>query len=172
MTNETLIDERSLREALRPLRPEPDGFEDAVREKIEARAERLAVLEDSPFLRQAAALLPPGIAPMMPVAVAGKKVFAQAAATLFAMPVLVLAMTGITFVAGLRSLRRLDAQRLDDERAVARAARWWRAHPLGVLTAVSIFLILGVVVALIPQRQPAPLAEWNHVLAAQGDDPR
>lgn len=144
MTNDTLIDERELREVLRPLRPEPEAYEEAVRARLAEREKRLAKLDGSPFLRQAAALLPPGMAPLLPATAAGKKVFAQLAATLFAMPVLVLAMTGVTFVAALRSLRRLDARHVDAERPLAQARRWWRAHPVGALVAMLLFLVLGL----------------------------
>lgn len=144
MTNDTLIDERSLREALRPARPEPEAFEDAVLRKIEERERRAALLERSTFLRQAAGLLPPGLAPMTPVAAAGEKVFAKLAATIFAMPVLVLAMTGITFVAGLRSLRGLDARHVGQERSFDEARTWWRTHAFAAFLVLALFTALGM----------------------------
>jgi len=142
MTSETLIDERSLREALRSLRPEPDEFEAAVLEKLEERERRTALLLRSPFLRQVAALLPPSLAPTLPAAAAGKQILAKLAATALAMPVLLLAMVGVTFVASLRSLRRLDADEVGKSRRSRRATKWWGAHPFAVLLGLTFVMLL------------------------------
>jgi len=135
--SERLVEEDELRAALRARRPDPDAFQRAVREKLEA-AEAAA-----PPVGKAAAFLPPGLLQISVAGIAGKPTLGKLGASLVALPVLVLLMTALTFVAGVRSLRRLDASRDtggDDARALHEALGWWRAHGL-VNLAVLVFML-------------------------------
>jgi hypothetical protein len=163
MTHESeseLVEESVLREALKPHRPDPHAFREAVERKIAEREKQRAqdeqriqsVVAKSPLLRRAAAILPPGFLPDSAIAAsagaAAKWAFWKSLPALLAFPATVLAMMLTTFVVGVRSVGALQGRRDLREgtrKALARAeiARWWKKHT------VAYILVFGLLFYLI-----------------------
>jgi hypothetical protein len=153
MTHEAdseLVEESVLREALKPHRPDPHAFREAVERKIAEREKQRAqndqriqsVVAKSPLLRRAAAILPPGFLPDSVIATsagaAAKWGFWKSLPALLAFPATVLAMLLTTFVVGVRSVGALQGRgdlREGTRKALARAeiARWWKKHTAAIL---------------------------------------
>ncbi len=110
----TRIEEERLRSALRPLRPDPEEFLRGVRARI-ARGESEAESREarSPWLRSAAALLPPGLVRDellgSTLGLAGKQGLAGFAGAVLVAPALALLAVLATFLLSLRRVARSGA---------------------------------------------------------------
>ena len=141
MTNE-LIEEQALRDALRPLRPDPEAFRRAVERTLEGRRE--LGRSDALRLREAAAVLPLGATdPTGPLpALAVQHTGGLGPLSFLALPAASLAAIALTVVASVRRLVHVRPSPNADSRDADRAlADWWReqgARPWFVLA----FLVL------------------------------
>jgi hypothetical protein len=164
MTHEAdseLLDEALLRKAFKQRRVEPRAFREAVERKIAEREKQRAaddqriksVVADSPMLRRAAAILPPGFIPDTAIAAsagsAAKWAFWKSVPALVAFPAAVLAMLVTTFVVGLRSVAALQGRgdvREGAGEALARAelGRWWKKQTVGVCLVLALAFYLLV----------------------------
>ncbi len=124
------ISEELVREALRPRRADPEEFAEAVRRKVAEResaqrdADRRALeaLQRSPFLRQAAVLLPPFLVPKAFVGAVGKQAAWKAGLAVVALPAFLLVTMAATLFVSARGARALDAGRDDGGRLRRRNA--------------------------------------------------
>ncbi len=147
-----LLDERELREALRPARPEPDDFARRLSERIgeleEREEEKRAKFFHAPRgLQWAASLLPPGVLPTAVLfsGAAGKKLSLKFLPALAAMPAISVGMILLTFVGALRAAFRRSP---DGTRAPATPAdevmrAWWERNRWYAI--LSVVLLLGLI---------------------------
>lgn len=155
-----MVAEPRLREALAPHRPSPDEFAEGVSRRIREAEERgarqdeegAALLARSPFLRRAAAILPPGILPGPLLMAAGKKAGLKGAPALLALPAVSLLLLGLIFTGALASLARplRSEARIGepgDDALHRQAVRaWWRAN--WWKPALGLGLIAGLLILL------------------------
>jgi len=143
--------ESELREALRPLRPDPEAFRRGFDAKLRERGQSAAGSEREHAVewKSAAAVLPLGLLqPTLfgaPVVVAGQKVTLKGLATALALPALSIAMLAMAFVGTMRAAGRVrsgdDSQRAQADRAIA---AWWRQHCLHALLTLAVLLFLAL----------------------------
>jgi len=153
MNAQETIEERELERALAPERPEPDAFREAVRRRIaereaageEAGAPEPLEMREGPFLRRAAAILPPGFLPATAL-MAGKKAGFKALWPLLASPALLVTMALITAFVCLRALRKPAASsgKPVDRRTLAETIGWWSANPQVVFLGLAPLILVGV----------------------------
>jgi hypothetical protein len=140
-----LVDERDLRAALAPLRPDPEAFEAAVRARIERGVEPIG----GEPLSRAAGWLPPGALELAAGGLGAKSLVGKLAGGLLALPVLAVAALTGTFVAGVHAVRRLDGTRdrgVDELDELRGALGYWRVHAwlhLAALAAMAVLTFTG-----------------------------
>ena len=140
------IAEAELVDALTPVAPEWDDFEKRVREKIE-RGDA-APRQLPRWLKFAAGVVPPGALEANAVVAAGAKGSLKAAApALLAAPLISVVMLVLTFVAVVRSLGPMAADRSDGTEkttTLVPIGDWWRAHYLAAFCGCLAFVIATI----------------------------
>jgi len=150
MTETRPIEPDLLRDALKGERTDPAAFLAGVRERVDARAAAppRTLTPIPPRWRWAASLLPPGVVPLMTATGgAGVKLSWKALPGLAALPGIAFLMVLVSFVGGLRQLRKLDDEavhsKLEDEARVRH--EWWTRHRTKALLGIAAIVVLVLI---------------------------
>lgn len=136
-------------DALAPYAPDATEFDAGVRDAIDRREARARALP--PFVRRAAALLPPMLVPaalaktgVAATGIVAKKAAWKAATGLALLPAAIVVMLVVTFFYSLHGATVRGAQADGRRKARAEVRAWWRRNAKHVVVAFAALVAIGI----------------------------